>query len=238
MARGVSKALIGKVLKNDGHGDSEMIFRGIQWALDKRADVVSMSLGFDFPGNVQALISQGWPADLATSNVLVSYRANLRMFDALMGMVRARAAFDQGTVLVAASGNESKRGLGKDYRIAVSVPGAAEGMISVGAVKSDYAIAEFSNSMPTLCAPGVQITSAKIGGGLTQMSGTSMACPHVAGVAALWWEAMRKASPDGRSTAKQVAARLLATAQTKVFRPDVDVADRGAGLVLAPGASV
>ena len=212
-----------------------MIFRGIQWALEQHADVVSMSLGFDFPGNVKALQAQGWPVDLATSNALVSYRANLRMFDALMGMVGARAAFDQGTVLVAASGNESHRELGKDYRIAVSVPGAAEGIISVGALKSDYSIAAFSNSMPTLCAPGVQITSAKIGGGLTQMSGTSMACPHVAGVAALWWEAMRRASPDGKSTAKQIVARLLATAQTKVFGPDVDVADRGAGLVLAPG---
>jgi len=235
VARGVSKALIGKVLRNNGGGDSEMIFRGIQWALDQRADVVSMSLGFDFPGNVKALQAQGWPVDLATSNALVSYRANLRMFDALMGMVRARAAFDQGTVLVAASGNESHRELGKDYRIAVSVPGAAEGIISVGAIKSDYSIAPFSNSMPTLCAPGVQITSAKIGAGLTQMSGTSMACPHVAGVAALWWEAMRTASPDRRSTAKQIAARLLATAETKVFGPDVDIADRGAGLVSAPG---
>jgi hypothetical protein len=66
------------------------------------------------------------------------------------------------------------------------------------------------------------------------MSGTSMACPHVAGVAVLWWEALRKASPDGKSTAGQVAARLLATAQTNVFGSQVDVADRGAGLVSAP----
>src|SRR3712207_6180104 len=60
VAPGISHALIGKVLGDDGRGDSEMIFRGIQWALDNRAQVISMSLGFDFPGLVKGLTGQGW----------------------------------------------------------------------------------------------------------------------------------------------------------------------------------
>jgi subtilisin family serine protease len=107
-----------------------MIFRGIQWALQENADVISMSLGFDFPGLVADLVGQGWPPDLATSLALETYRANLRMFDALMEIVEARAAFGQGTILVAAAGNESQRDLNPEHEIAVSIPAAAQGIVS------------------------------------------------------------------------------------------------------------
>jgi hypothetical protein len=59
-----------------------------------------------------------------------------------------------------------------------------------------------------------------------------MACPHVAGVAALWWEALR-ATPI-QTTGTAVVAKLLASARTNVFVPNVDAADRGLGLVTAP----
>ena len=59
IARGVRKALIGKVLSDTGGGSSEMIFRGIQWALDEGAHVISMSLGFDFPGAVKRMEDLG-----------------------------------------------------------------------------------------------------------------------------------------------------------------------------------
>jgi subtilisin family serine protease len=235
VAPGVETALIGKILGDDGSGDSDMIFRGIQWALDGGAQVISMSVGFDFPGLVAQLIKGGWPADLATSAALEAYRANLRMFDALMGIARSREAFVPGTVVVAAAGNESKRQVKPDYEISVSLPAAAEGVVSVGALGQTPAglqVANFSNTFPQVSGPGVKVTSAKLGGGLVDFNGTSMATPHVAGVTALWWEETT-ASPVPLS-ARVVTAKLLSTASTAVFAPNVDVADRGVGIVQAP----
>jgi subtilisin family serine protease len=235
IAPGVTNALIGKVLGDDGSGDSDMIFRGIQWAVQEGAQVISMSLGFDFPGLVKRLVEGGWPVDLATSRALEAYRGNLRMFDALMQMVRSRDAFGVGTVLVAAAGNESHREQDPDHEIAVGLPAAAEGIVSVGAVQQTddgLRIADFSNTLPQISAPGVKVVSAKLGGGLRSLSGTSMATPHVAGVTALWWEQVI-ASPLPATTAA-VTAKLLANAATDGFVATAEVADRGVGLVRAP----
>src|SRR5262249_3257318 len=43
IAQGVKRALIGKVLADNGGGDSYMIFRGIQWAVDQGANLISIS---------------------------------------------------------------------------------------------------------------------------------------------------------------------------------------------------
>lgn len=235
VARGVKKALIGKVLAANGGGESDWIFQAIQWALNGGARVVSMSLGFDFPGLVKLLTDDGWPVELATSAALEAYRGNLRMFDALMEVARARAALDGGVVVVAAAGNESQRNVNPDFEIAVSIPAAADGVISVGALGQDggaLVVANFSNTFPEISGPGVGIVSARAGGGLRTLNGTSMATPHVAGVATLWWQALQSVAT--LVTARQVTAKLLATARTDVFATGTDVADRGVGLVTAP----
>ncbi|MBL9020872.1 MAG: S8 family serine peptidase [Myxococcales bacterium] len=235
IARGVTRALIGKVLADDGSGSSDALFRGIQWSFNEGAKVLSMSIGFDFPGMVASLTADGFPQELAFSIGLEAYRANLRMFDSLMALARARQLFDGGCVVIAASGNESDRARDPRFEIAASLPACADGVIAVGALAladGGLEVAPFSNTFPQIAAPGVRVLSAKAGGGLITMNGTSMATPHVAGVAALWWEEVRAVAAI--SNAQAVTAKLLANARVDMFAPGVDPADRGSGVVRAP----
>jgi len=236
VARGVSKALVGKVI-GQLNSNSDMLFQALQWAVQERANIISMSLGFDFPGEVARNVQNGWPVDLATSQALESYRGNLRMLDSLMGMFRAQAAFNASPLVIAAAGNESRRSINPDYRIAASLPASAEGVVSVAAAGlngSLYDIADFSNSFAMVTAPGVDVVSAWPRGQLHAIGGTSMACPHVAGVAALWWEKLRESRAP--QLAQTVSSHLATHARKDCFTSQYDSSDFGHGLVTAPTA--
>jgi|GEM_PF-6559506 len=115
------------------------------------------------------------------------------------------AAARAGAVLVMAAGNE---GLASPDAPALY---ASRFGLAVGAVDSTGAQASFSNrsgftSMGYVTAPGVQIVSTYLNGQYARMSGTSMASPHVAGLAALLWSA------KPTLTAAQIESAIYQTA--------------------------
>lgn len=232
IARNIDRALIGKVLGNQG-GSSSTIAQAIQWAVNEGAHVISMSLGIDFPGYVDFLVNQqGLNINPATSIALEGYRANVNLFTELARFVEANNAFGQGTVIVAASGNESNR---PTYEIAVAPPAAGTGIISVGALQqgsNGLSVASFSNNQVDISGPGVGVISARRGGGLVSLSGTSMATPHAAGIAALW--AQRQLSRTGRVDGQLLMAQLLGSGTMTPLVANAEAEDVGAGLVQAP----
>lgn len=137
-------------------------------------------------------------------------------------------AYHSGMVLVAAAGNS---GPGDDT---VLYPARYKEVIAVSATDQNDNIAWFSSRGPEveLAAPGVNIMSTFKNGGYMVLEGTSMACPHVTGTAAL-------VIASGVSTRDEIRTRLQATADN-LGDPNlfgyglVDAQEAAAGTATAP----
>ena len=158
-----ARIFAGKVLSNAGSGGDSSILAGINWALQNRCEVISMSLG--------RRVRQG---ERPQTNYETAGRRALRA----------------GTLIVAAAGNDSHRPF---VTVPVSSPANAASIAAVAALDRFLQVARFSNrginpsgGEINLAGPGVDVHSSwPMPIRLRSISGTSMATPHVAGCAAL-----------------------------------------------------
>lgn len=190
----------GKVLGNSGSGSDAGILAGIDWAISEGCAVISMSLGADVP------------------RVHPPYT------------VAGRRALEKGSLIIAAAGNNAMR---TDLNFGfVGAPANSPHIVAVAALNQQLDVAFFSaRTLPDarggqvdLAGPGYQVYSSwPMPTRYRSISGTSMATPHVAGLAALWAEATGYRGGQLWSILTQESRRLLA--------PSVDV---GSGLMLAP----
>ena len=167
---------VAKVLDATSFGTDSAVVLGIEWCVGQAADIINLSLGGDTCGDGLSAIS-----------------------------LAAKAAVANGVTVVVAAGNSG------DGICTVTAPGDAFDVITVGAL-AEYSgapgdinsstgvhTAWFSSRGPTfdgrpkpdVMAPGMSVMAAKAGtvSDYRSISGTSMAAPFVAGVAALMLEA-------------------------------------------------
>jgi subtilisin family serine protease len=148
-------------------------------------------------GNTVARVLGGMDWAIANQVRVLSMSLGIRGYvDSWLGITRSLRA--QNVLPVFAVGNE---GPGTSRS-----PGNYAEAFAVGAIDKNEKIAEFSSSqgfarqenpsVPDVVAPGVDVLSAKPGGGWQLMSGSSMATPHVAGLAALLFSAKPDATVD------------------------------------------
>ncbi len=170
-------ALLASALVIEGGDAVARVLGGMDWAVGRGVRVLSVSLG----------IRGYWPD-----------------FESVTRTLR-----DRGVLPVFAVGNE---GVGTSRS-----PGNYSEALSVGAVDRGGRVADFSSSqrfvrgddplVPDLVGPGVDVISAQPGGGYQSMDGTSMATPHIAGLAALLLQAKPAATPSEVEAAIHASCR-------------------------------
>ena len=209
-----ARLYVGKILDDAGEGSDATALAGIEWALEKGCQVISMSFG--------AAVTPGDGYSEIFEDV-------------------ARTAMVHNCLLIAATGNESDREEG--IVALINHPANCPSVVAVAALTEALKVANYScagmrkvsgkssggrgsrrggvSREVNIAAPGDNILSACMGGGHDEESGTSMATPFVAGVVALLWEQFPKAS------AGEIWDKLIRGVEP-IGQPKADV---GAGLV-------
>jgi thermitase len=138
-----------KVLSSSGSGSLDAVARGITWAADNGAHILSLSLGAGSGAQqLQDAVNYAW---------------------------------NRGCLVVVAAGNGGSS--------SPQYPAFYTNSIAVAATDANDQLASFSQfgSWVDIAAPGVNILATYPNNQYRSLSGTSMACPHVAGAAAVLW---------------------------------------------------
>lgn len=183
----------GKVLSNAGSGSQSWILAGMEWAIANRCAVISMSLGNTVPTPSTAYETIG------------------------------RRALQNGSLIIAAAGNHRPGTVGQ--------PANSPSIMAVAAIDSNLRLASFSCRSGTaqganvdIAGPGVAIySSVPMPGRYAVFNGTSMATPHVAGIAALYAQASGVRG-----------AQLWQLLTSKALRLSIPTVDVGSGLAQSP----
>ena len=210
-----------KVLTAGGSGQPLWVIRGLEQAVRRGARVANLSLGWSEPFH-------NWICNDA---------------DCILCQAADNAS-RLGLCVVVAAGNEDNATANPPFQGKFNIrhPGAARRVVAVGALDKAKQLAAFSSigpssgrlspsspirlTKPDVSAPGVGIVSSILGGGFAALSGTSMASPHVAGLAALIIQKNPAAKP------MQVKKVLEETCEPVPYAPN----QAGYGLINAYGA--
>ncbi|MFJ2605855.1 S8 family peptidase [Streptomyces sp. NPDC087425] len=183
-----ARLLVGKVLDDNGEGDSSAAIAGMQWAVAEGAKVVNMSLGTDDTPGID-------PVEQAVNDLSAS----------------------SPTLFVIAAGNDGpgEGTIGSPGTAAAALTVGAVDRQNALADFSSRGPTTDNALKPDITAPGVDIVAARAAegtmgdpaaDGYVSMSGTSMATPHVTGAAAI----LAQEHPDW--TGEQLKAALTASA--------------------------
>ncbi|MFE9931421.1 S8 family serine peptidase [Streptomyces sp. NPDC005533] len=194
-----TRATFGFDAVNDGLGGGDCNGHGTHvagtaagktYGVARKANLVSVRvLGCDGKGTWSGIIAGlDWVAKNAQQPAVLNASLGGDKSDAVNNA--ADAVTDAGVLPVVAAGNSAKNACNVS-------PASASKVLTVAASNRYDEKTSFSNYGPctTVYAPGEAIVSAKLGGGSVALDGTSMAAPHVSGVAALYKAKHPSAAP-------------------------------------------
>jgi subtilisin family serine protease len=200
-----SNIKIGKVLSDSGVGSTSAIIDAIDWAITKKYRIISLSLGS--------------PVEINEEPSLIFEKVGEK-------------ALENNCLIIAAAGNDSNR---PSLPKPVSCPANSKSIMAVAAIDEQLKVARFSNGginastggNINVCAPGVNILSSysntsKRPSLYAILSGTSMATPHVSGMAALYMEAYPDLSARGIWSLLEKNTKFIENSQIR---------DLGSGLI-------
>ncbi|KAH7368869.1 alkaline proteinase [Plectosphaerella cucumerina] len=200
----------GSHVDTSGHGTHVAgTIAGTTYGVAKRASVISVKV---FTGNTAStsviLNGYNWAVnDIRTKGRIARSAINLSLGGPVSSAFNnaVNAAYSAGVLTVVAAGNENQNAANVS-------PASASGALTVGSIDSAWRRSTFSNygAVVDVFAPGTAVLSAWIGSNTAtrSISGTSMAAPHVVGLA-LYLQSL-----EGLSTAAAVTSRIIALSTT------------------------